>query len=187
MDPLDVQKTNFGRIRFLQCIGGILFLILFVGIVYRQYGQFYLYNKLGNRQCLRRILQPGIRGKIYDRNGRVLATHRDSYCLYVDLNAFRKPFGLFCKKNSDPSLQREQLWALVNDALLPYARQVGDLPFKISPKKLLQHYRQNILLPLKIASDLPQATYARLLTLLPTEGPFQVGVEYIRHYPYRCI
>ena len=177
-------KIGIFWIRFLQCVGGILFLILFIGIVYRQYGQFYLYNKLGNRQCLRRILQPGMRGKIYDRNGRILATHRDSYCLYVDLNAFRKPFGLFCKKNKEPSLQREQLWALVNDALLPYARQVGDIPFKISPKKLLQHYQQNILLPLKIASDLPQSVYARLLTLFPTESPFQVGVEYVRHYPY---
>ena len=184
MDPLDVQKTNFGRIRFLQCVSGVLFFILFVGIVYRQYGQFYLYHKLGNRQCLRRILQPGIRGKIYDRNGRVLATHRDNYCLYVDLNAFRKPFGQFCKKNPDPALQREQLWALVNDALLPYARQTGEDLLRISPKKLLQHYQQNILLPLKITRDLPQQTYAHLLTLLPPEGAFQVDIEHVRYYPY---
>ena len=184
MDPLDVQKTSFGRIRFLQCGAGVLFCILAIGIIYRQYGQFYFYNKLGEKQCLRRILQPGIRGKIYDRNGHILATHRDSYCLYVDLNAFRKPFGLFCKKNKDPALQREQLWALVNDALLPYACQTGEDLLRISSKKLLQHYQQNILLPLKITQDLSQETYAHLLTLLPTGGAFQVGVEYVRHYPY---
>ena len=184
VSPLDVQKTNFGRIRFLQCIIGILFFILVIGIFYRQYGQFYLYNKLGNQQCLRRILRPGIRGTIRDRNGHVLATHRDSYCLYVDLNAFRKPFEQFCKKNKESALQREQLWALVNDALLPYARQTGGIPFRISSQKLLQHYRQNILLPLKIAQDLSQQLYAQLLTALPTDSAFQVGIEYVRHYPY---
>lgn len=184
MIPFDAQKTNFKRIRFLQCFIGILFFILALAIFYRQGIQFYRFNKLGNQQCLRRILHPGIRGTIYDCKGRVLATHRDSYCLYVDLNGFRKPFDSFCKKNNDKAAQQEQLWAFVHDALLPYAQQIGSIPFQISPKKLLQHYQQNILLPLKISQDLPQDLYAELLNRLPYNSPFQVGIEYVRHYPY---
>ena len=96
----DASRTNYGRIRFLQCVVAGLFIILSITIFYRQYLEFYTYNQLNEKQCLRRILYPGTRGKIYDRNGHLLATHRNSFCLYVDLNYFRKSFELFCKKLS---------------------------------------------------------------------------------------
>ena len=180
----DASRTNYGRIRFLQCVVGGLFIILSITIFYRQYLEFYTYNQLNEKQCLRRILYPGTRGKIYDRNGHLLATHRNSFCLYVDLNYFRKSFELFCKKNKTIESQREQLWALVHDQLLSYAQQLGPIPFHISPQKLLQHYRQNILLPLILAQDLPQELYAKLLNTLPNNSPFSVKVEKIRYYPY---
>ena len=97
----DATRTNFARIRCLQCIVAVAFIILGVVIFYRQYLQFHNYNHLGEKQCLRRILYPGIRGNIYDRTGNVLAEHRDSYTLYVDLNFFRKPFENFCKKHKN--------------------------------------------------------------------------------------
>lgn len=180
----DATRTNFARIRCLQCIVAVAFIILGVVIFYRQYLQFHNYNHLGEKQCLRRILYPGIRGNIYDRTGNVLAEHRDSYTLYVDLNFFRKPFENFCKKHKKQDDQQEQLWALVHDALLSYAKQMGAIPFHISPKTLLQHYRQNILLPLAISKALPKEIYAKLINCLPAQGPFSVGVEKIRHYPY---
>lgn len=181
----DSTRTNFGRIRFLQCLVLILFIILGITIFYRQYFQFFVYNHLNERQCLRRILYPGMRGKIFDRSGHVLATNRDSYCLYVNLNHFRKPFASFCKKNKEIHTQREQLWALVHDALLKYAQQMGPIPFHVSPVKLMQHYQQNILLPLKLAQDIPQQTYAQLMNLLPGNSEFHVGIEKVRTYPYR--
>ena len=180
----DATRTNLGRIRFLQCFLFVLFIILAITIFYRQYLEFYRYNQLNERQCLRRILYPGLRGSIYDRHGHVLATHRDSYCLYLDLNHFRGPFERFCKKNKDTVAQQEQLLALVHDTLLPYAQQLGPIPFHVSAKTLYRHYRQNILLPLQVAQDLPQELYAKLLNLLPKNGPFSVQVEKIRFYPY---
>ncbi len=180
----DASHTNYGRIRFLQCIVAILFIILGITIFYRQYFEYYTYNQLNEKQCLRRILYPGIRGKIYDRNGHLLATHRDSFCLYVDLNHFRKPFEQFRQKNKNIEAQREQLWALVHDQLLSYAQKVGPIPFRISAKRLLQHYQQNILLPLLLAQDLPQELYAKLLNILPNNGAFSVNIEKIRYYPY---
>ena len=180
----DASRSNFGRIKFLQFVIAMMFIALAVTIFYRQYLEFYTYNQLGEKQCLRRILYPGIRGTIYDRNGHVLATHRDAYCLNVDLNYFRQKFESFCKKNKEQQAQQEQLWALVHDALLPYAQKVGPIPFHISPKKLLQHYRQNILLPLTLARDLPDELYAKLLNIFPVNGAFNVNVEKIRYYPY---
>ena len=180
----DASRTNFARIRCLQCVVVVAFIVLGITIFYRQYLQFHNYNRLGEKQCLRRILYPGIRGNIYDRNGNVLAKHRDSYTLYVDLNFFRKPFENFCKKHTRKEDQQEQLWALVHDALLPYAKQIGAIPFHISPKKLLQHYRQNILIPIAIAKTLPKEVYAKLVNILPAHEAFSVGVEKIRYYPY---
>ena len=180
----DASRTNFARIRCLQCVVAGAFIILGITIFYRQYLQFHNYNRLGEKQCLRRILYPGLRGNIYDRNGNVLAEHRDSYTLYVDLNFFRKSFENFCKKHKNKEDQQEQLWALVHDALLPYAKQIGAIPFHISPQKLLQHYRQNILIPLAVAKSLPKEVYAKLVNSLPARGAFSVGVEKIRHYPY---
>ena len=97
----DASRSNFGRIKFLQFVIAMMFIALAVTIFYRQYLEFYTYNQLGEKQCLRRILYPGIRGTIYDRNGHVLATHRDAYCLNVDLNYFRQKFESFCKKNKE--------------------------------------------------------------------------------------
>ena len=180
----DASRTNFGRIRFLECMVAFLFFVLAITIFYRQYLEFHNYNKLGEQQCLRRILYPGLRGNIYDRNGQILATHRNSYVLYVDLNHFRKPFERFCRNSKNVGHQQEELWALVHDALLPYAQQIGPIPFRISAKKLLQHYRQNILLPLAIAKNIPQDIYAQLFNILPNNGPFQVRTEKIRYYPF---
>ncbi len=184
MVRLNISRSNLGRIQFLRVGVAILFVILTVTIFYRQYLEFVTYNHLSQKQCLRRILYPGLRGTIYDRAGRVLATHKNMYVLYVDLNYFRQSFESFCKKNKDVQVQQEQLWALVHDALLPYAKKFGPIPFQVSPKKLLQHYRQNILLPLALSQKLPEDLYAKLLIQLPTKGPFNVGVEKIRYYPY---
>lgn len=180
----DTCRSNLGRIRFLQVIIGILFCILAGTIFCRQYLEFVTYNHLNEKQCLRRILYPGIRGTITDRNGKILATHRDSYCLYVDLNFFKNKADVFFKKNIDVSARQEQLWALIHDALLPYAQKIGPIPFHVSKKTLLQHYQQNILIPLALAKDLPKELYAQLLNLLPINSPFHVAIEKIRYYPY---
>ena len=180
----DASRSNFGRIKFIQFLVSVMFVVLTITIFYRQYLEFYTYNHLSEKQCLRRILYPGIRGNIYDRNGNILATHRDTYCLNLDLNFFRKSFESFRKKNKDVHAQQEQLWALVHDALLPYAQQIGPIPFQVSPKKLLQHYQQNILLPITLSRDLPGSLYAKLINLFPMNSAFNVTVEKIRYYPY---
>lgn len=184
MVRFDTYRSNLGRIRFLQVVIVILFCILAGTIFCRQYLEFVTYNRLNEKQCLRRILYPGIRGIITDRNGKILATHQDSYCLYVDLNFFKNKAETFFKKNKETAARQEQLWALVHDALLPYAKKIGPIPFRVSKKTLLQHYQQNILLPLALAKDLSKDLYAQLLNLLPINSPFHVAVEKVRYYPY---
>ena len=101
MVRFDTYRSNLGRIRFLQVVITFLFCILAGTIFCRQYLEFFTYNRLNEKQCLRRILYPGIRGAITDRNGNILATHRDSYCLYVDLNFFKNKAELFFKKHTE--------------------------------------------------------------------------------------
>ncbi len=178
----DKSRSNIGRLNFLRFVVVVAFGLL--AVLWRQYFCYNLYDKLNQRQCLRRILYPGQRGRIYDRFGNVLADNKDSYCLYVDLNYFRTRLANFSKTNKDSSALAEQLWALVHDALLPYSKKVGPIPFNISKKTIYTHYQQNALLPLAISKHLTKQAYASLLETLPVDGPFQVGVEKIRHYPY---
>lgn len=184
MMRFDKAQTQLGRLHFLQFLSAVLMLFLGIAIFWRQWLNFQTFNLLNEKQCLRRILYPGPRGKIYDRNGNVLADNRSSYCLYVDLNYFRKPLGQFSNKQTTDAEKAEQLWALVHDALLPFSKQTGPIPFTLTKKAIYRHYQQNILLPLAIAKDLPDKLYAMLVETLPSNSPFYVGVEKVRHYPY---
>lgn len=184
MVHLGNYRINFNRIRFLQrLIVGLL--ILLAGVVfYRQHVQGDYYKQLSDQQCLQRIIYPGQRGSILDCKGRPLAIQKPIYCLYVRLDYFRRYFESFCKKNHDRSDQQEQLWSLIHDALLRHARQLGPIPFEVNSRQLLQHYQQNILVPLKLSQGLSKEVYARLLNSLSGVDPFQVGIEWVRTYPY---
>ncbi|MDR1254715.1 MAG: hypothetical protein LBJ78_01650 [Puniceicoccales bacterium] len=187
MVHFDTYRSHLGRLYFLQFIVIFLCILLGIAIVWRQWIENGMYSQLGQKQCLRRILYPGTRGCIYDKTGELLATNRDIYCLYVDLNYFRKDMTQFNRQSKDAETQSEQLWAIVHDALLPYAKTIGPIPFSVSKKTLYRHYLQNILLPLSIAKDLPEAMYAKFVEQLPTHGPFQVGIEKVRYYPYGSV
>ena len=187
MVRLGDSQINYNRIRFLQGLIVGMFILLSCVVFYRQYAQGNYYKQLNNQQCLRRIIYPGQRGSILDCKGRPLALQKPIYCLYVRLDYFRRYFEPFCKKNHDRSDQQEQLWSLIYDALLSYAQQLGPIPFDVTSRQLFQHYHQNILLPLKLSQELSEEVYACLLNKLSAMDPFQVGIEWVRTYPYGSV
>ena len=52
------------------------------------------YQRRLAKQSLRSVRLPGIRGRIYDRNGVALADNRPSYCVSLFLEEFRQSGGL---------------------------------------------------------------------------------------------
>ena len=74
------------RVIFFYFAFAALVLVLAGGLVFQQIFNNQKYTSSGERQSQRRIVIPGQRGEIYDRNGRVLATNqpRFSAVLYID-------------------------------------------------------------------------------------------------------
>ena len=52
-------------------------------------------------------------------------------------------------------------------------------------KEIIKHWREKLLLPIELASDLKPIEYARLVEGISAHSPIEVQAEAIRHYPYR--
>lgn len=78
------------RFRAFGIIIAILFLILFVGLVYIQLFKGGLYYQLSEKNHIRLIELDAMRGRIFDRNGVVLADNKFSFDVAVIYQEFRK-------------------------------------------------------------------------------------------------
>ena len=67
------------RVIFFYFAFAALVLVLAGGLVFQQIFNNQKYTSSGERQSQRRIVIPGQRGEIYDRNGRVLATNQPRF------------------------------------------------------------------------------------------------------------
>ena len=69
-----------------------LFLILILGLGWRQMIRHDDYETLEERRCLCRIIQPGPRGEIYDRDDRLLVANRPTFNTVIYLTELRHEF-----------------------------------------------------------------------------------------------
>lgn len=67
------------RIKILQLVIGFVFVFLCLTLFYFQINQEKQYKQLSNANCIRLIPQEGSRGRILDRNGKILVDNRLSY------------------------------------------------------------------------------------------------------------
>jgi penicillin-binding protein 2 len=183
------------KVRFYVLYGlyGLLFCILLIGLGYRQLILGSSYQKKQELQSLRRIVQPGTRGTIYDRNGKVLAGSKPRYSavLYLSelrrdlLKAYRKHAQLAKLKGlkiSRKVLEQEARYAVVSQ----YAEEVKALlgcDFVLDPKQVETHFQQRLLLPFVLIQELTLEQYARLSEKVPVSSPLQVLVDSVRYYP----
>lgn len=66
--------------------------VLLFGLAWRQLVAKDAYDEIEKRQTERRILKPGPRGDIYDREGRLLVGNRPHYSAVVYLDDLRQEF-----------------------------------------------------------------------------------------------
>src|SRR4051812_37705610 len=69
-----------------------LVVVLASGLAYRQLLKTGLYTERERQQNLRRVVSPGPRGNIYDRNGRLLVANRPRFSVVLDLAGLRAEF-----------------------------------------------------------------------------------------------
>ena len=84
-------RSNRSRVLKLTIIGAAGLTYLLLGLVYRQLIQGDLFTNQHERQIRHAIIIPGTRGRIYDRNGYILADNRVRMSVNIDLGKLRGP------------------------------------------------------------------------------------------------
>ena len=92
MSEFDIHRRENPRIILLLWITLAAALVLFFGLAWRQLIAKETFDQIEKRQIERRILKPGPRGNIYDREGRLLVGNRPHYSAVVYLDDLRPEF-----------------------------------------------------------------------------------------------
>ncbi len=211
MNQYDVHKGENPRILFFFWIvlaaGGTLI----AGLAWHQIIGMKAYKEIEKRQTERRILKPGPRGDIYDRNGNLLVGNRPHYSAVVYLDDLRKEFRkefVAVRNRADDRLAEEFeqtpieerpdsvpianrndcAWTARMNVIQRYVDQINRITGRndtIAQSKVVRHFNEQLLLPLPLVEDLTPDQYARLVEQLhPNTSPIQIHTDTARYYPY---
>jgi penicillin-binding protein 2 len=183
------------RIAFLALCFLLVFLFLAGGLFYRQIIQHSYFRQKEKRQNQRRIIIPAPRGDIYGRNGRLLVCNRPIFDLHLYFNdirqEIRKAHAQLIRQSKEqkravdyPQLQREARKNVVH-RYLDLANALTGRRETIADKTLERHYRESLLLPITILSNLSNQEYIRLVDRLPPQSPLYLATNYYRFYPHK--
>ena len=185
------------RITLFHVILAMLLLTLAGGLGYQQLFKTSEYNDRERQQNQRRVLFPGPRGNIYDRNGKTLVSnsHRFTVILHLDelkdelrreqIRIQRNFVNAGEKKNT---LSLSQLRQISRVSLVQkYLDQVNGIigrNDKVRDDALMRHFDRQLLLPYTLIDNLDPTEYARLIERLPVRSPLEVYATNVRNYHY---
>ena len=193
-----IESRTHKNPRLLAFYGVVIALVLVLtsGLAYRQLFNSGLYTERERLQNLRRVVSPGPRGNIYDREGRLLVGNRPRFSVVLDLAELRAEFRTeykLIRSNyaGQPAGERpnvDQMERIARGSVAQrYLDQVNFILHrteKIRPDDLSRHVNQTLLLPYVLLDDLAPEEYARLIERLPVNSPLQVYTSSTRNYPY---
>jgi len=184
------------RLWLFQGILVLMLIVLMVGLGYQQLGRADTHRDRETVQSQRRVVVPGPRGNIYDREGRLLVGNRPRFAVTLNLDElhaeFRREF-LRIRRNYRETGDKDipsvdQLWRIARAAVvqrhLHYVNRILGARHRVNTEALETHYKQNRILPYLLLEDITPADYARLLEQLPVRSPLQVYTSSTRHYPH---
>ena len=170
------------------------------------------YEDMERRQTERRILLPGPRGDVYDRNANLLIGNRPQYSATVILDDLRPEFRKeYSKQIKQAREQIEQAFAANKDketkeAPLPdynqlawdarmlviqkYVDIINSITGRNDQLKEIRSYAilmNNYYCPLPLAEDLSPEQYARLVERIPVDSPISFHTSTARFYPYNSL
>ena len=193
---VESHKGYDPRIIFFYFILAALLLVLAGGLAYQQLGKVVKHAEAARKQNQRRILVPGPRGNIEDRNGKVLVDNRARFSVRLMLDALAGEFSreqVRIRRNYEaadekdiPSYgQRVKIArATVVQRYLDQVNAIIGRQERVNADDLNKHFTRELLLPYTLLDDLEPAEYAKLLERLPVNSPAQVYTSSARHYPY---
>src|SRR5207247_1854696 len=156
------------------------------GLAYQQLRRVGVHAEAERKQNQRRIVFPGPRGNIEDRNGRVLVDNRARFSVRLLLDQLgpdfrREPYRI--RKNYEASDEKDvpsytQRMKIARTSVvqryLDTVNQILGRAEKVNTEDLDKHFARELLLPYTLIDDLQPAEYARLLERLPVNAPAQV-------------
>ena len=128
------------------------------------------YTKSLDRQSIRRIRLPGIRGSIYDKNGLCLAGNNPSYCIAFFIEELRVP-GKWTKTIDKVESIIDKMSVELN------------IPREISRKDIEQHIKRRLPLPLLAWKNISPAIIAKVKETTRQRQGIDIYVEPVRTYP----
>jgi penicillin-binding protein 2 len=193
---LESHVNTDPRLRFFYGVVMLLMLWLTIGLGYRQlFGQ-ETYSEREKLQSQRRILIPGPRGDIFDREGRLLVGNRPRFSAVIYLSdrhvrsEFRREYIRVVREARDRKepIQREGLEAQVRAGVVQrYLDDINQLAGRadtVDSAVLDRHFQRQPLLPFPLADDLTPEQFARLLEQIPVGSPLQLQCGATRYYPF---
>lgn len=184
------------RIVFFYFVIAALLLTLVGGLAYQQLIKTDVYHDRERVQNQRRILVPGPRGNIYDRDGRLLVGNlpRFSVVLYLDelRPEFRREYIRIrnnYRATGDKDVPNESQMSIlartsVVQRYLDHVNTILHRTERVDGKDLSRHFARQLLLPYPLLGDLAPEEYARLIESLPVNSPLQVYTSSTRYYPH---
>ncbi|NOU36023.1 MAG: penicillin-binding protein 2 [Kiritimatiellaceae bacterium] len=169
-----IRRTDrFFAPRIYLLLGGMLiaFLVLWVSLWRLQVAKVTQFESRQKIQSLRRVRLPGIRGKIYDRNGLCLADNRPVYSIALFLEDVR----------------RAGSWSNTIDGAMEVigtVAQVTGLTPAIDRNSIWKHIRLRLPLPLVLWSDIGPKTISRLAEMGHDIPGVDIYTQATRVYPY---
>ena len=182
------------RLFFIYGVIGMFMLALVLGLAFRQLIQKEAFDTATERQNYRRILMPGPRGIIYDRQGKVLVGNRPMFSAVVYLNElrseFRDEYYQLVRQRRDRGLNPDR-FAVNTEArrnvVQRYLNRLNHLLGRletVDSNDIERHFSQSLLLPFPLIKDLSEIEYARLVGQVPLDSPIQILSGTARWYPY---
>lgn len=194
MRLFEIHSAHNPRLAFFLWVFLVMFLFLGAGLAWRQLIQGKQYAAKEKHQSQRRILQPGSRGDILDRNGKLLVGNRPRFSAVVHLNElrpeFREEYIKQVREMRDSgqsrnryTLQREAR-ALVIQRHLDQINVLLGHAKKVDSRELERHFSARLLLPFPLIKDLTLEEYGLLTEQLSPQNPIQIYATSTRYYPY---
>jgi penicillin-binding protein 2 len=204
-------RSNRGRILQQAAIVGVALLCLSAGLFNRQVIQSGKYEEQHERQVRHATLIPASRGRIFDRNGFVLADNRVKWSVNLDLGKLRKAIRAEQRRiiasqraaSPSPSLYRPDIEKVLAEARRIVAQQHLDrvnlalgepgrpASFRVNEIALARHIRDRRSFPFPLIPDLridgeePSRWLARFVEQLPhdEDSALDIQSEIVRDYP----
>ncbi len=124
-----------------------------------------------NRQSMRRVRLPGVRGRLYDREGKLVADNQPSYTISIYLEELRQPGSW------DRTIERVE-------ALLGDIEHIIGVPSILTRQDIRNHIRRRLPLPLTAWRDLDANAIARFSEQAGQISGVDIQPESMRVYPF---